>query len=492
MNGPRPAERRPGPRATDSVVHFAPVALALFCWTVGLASYGFYEGFDDGEPATWLSLLLLATCLALLLPATWSARVEPAKRKVAGLLALVTLAALLDEAFQGHESLGKLVRSRAKFIPAGVRHYTDDVIMILAAIVGGILICRWVRSVSGKRAYAWHVFWVIVAAVGHGVLDLLGHGPGVWRVLLDEPSWKLTEYLNDVMSYFEECCKLWAEWFVILLLSAFLYGRCRGLLWSVQLFACSMLAVVGIWVVEVPWRGVPFVWVGGPLSYVRNHHLLLTLALIWIVWALIAWLRYRADEVARNTAALFFLSPFYLLVPRIAALPERSGIPPLGLLGLGLGGALAVVLLWRRWGPRALSALLPLGLLAFSPGHLAAQPRLLLAVGGLFFPLAVLFLLRERRAARPLFVAALVAAAALHDPLWLLGTWAVVLLCTIDRLAERKPALGRRVWAGLVGLQILTILGILSLGLPRFLPNDKFRPRGLAQFETGLQPVPGK
>lgn len=430
------------------------MALSIFIWTVGLAYYSYYKGFDDGEPATWLSLFLMLVCLALLLPATWDARLEPAKRKMARILSLITVAAMLDERFEGHETFGRFVRANVTSIPKEILFHTDDVIIVIGAIIGGILLYRCVRSVADKRGYTWYLFWVIVVAVSHGVLDVLGHGKYVWRAVLHEPSPGQIEYWDDTISYFEESCKLWTEWFLILFLLAFFYRYRSGLLWSAQVFVSSMLAVVGIWAVENAVAGVPYVWISGPLRYIRNYHLLLALSLIWIAWSLIVWRRYGADQRARNVAGLFLLSPFYLLLPRIAALADT-----------------------------------PFGLLGFSFEKLAGPPLQLLAVGGILFPVAVFFVLREGQAKGLALAAAFAAAAVIHNPLWLLGMWAVFLVRAIDLLGARQGTIRRRTWAGLVAAQIVSILFVFGLALPEFVPNYRYRPAGLTFLETGHQPV---
>ena len=218
---------------------------------------------------------------------------------------------------------------------------------------------------------------------------------------------------------------------------------------------------------------------------------------IWIAWATIVWRCFADDARKRAIAGLFFVTPFYLLLPRIAILDGL--VAPTEWAGPGRGAgvlaaaviALAGWLLRRRVGVAAAClATVPLGLVGFSAARLAEQPALLVTIGGLLFPAAVVFVIGDRSPRAAWLAAVLVLAGLIQSPLWLIGAMAVFVIQAIRQLETGKIRWPMGGWVALLALHVLTILSIFIASFPTLIPKFRFDTDGQALFSVGRQLIP--
>lgn len=487
---PRLARHDPDLRLPEWLLHFFPVFLALFVLTMTVAGDSVFFGFEEDEPITWMSLTLMLGVLMTLLAVVRDGGLEPHKRWAAGVLAAVTGFALLDESIGFHEDVGRWVKNEMEIFTRDVRHYTDDFIVILFAIAGGLLFYLFARRLEDRRAYLPYGACAVALALAHGVLDVLGHGRRLWRALDPEITSRQVALLTDVLSVYEEACKLWAEWFVLLFVLRLFHRQKGPLGWSLLVMLGLFLAPIGLWAIEDPAAGVPYVVMERTLRMLRNPHLLLTLAAVFAFWSILVWVRLRERADRRALAGLFFLAPFYAALPGLA----RAIADPATRLGAA-GSLILALLLWGRGGrasgtPALAGAAiaLGLGLLGFSAGDLTAQPLLLLTLGGVLFPLALALLARRQAALRswPAIALAGLAAALVQNPLWLLGAFGLAILSLVEARAEPLPV---RTWSWVLALQGLAIAGVFYLSASGILPEYDFDPPETVIFETGVQEI---
>ncbi len=486
----------PNMRLPPAVLHFFPVVLALFTLTISVAGYSIFHGFDEDEPITWMSLTLMVAVLAMLLPVIRNRALEPFKRGAAAVLSAVTLFAILDEQQRWHEKLGRYVKNELEFFTRDVRHYTDDVVVIIFALAGTVLIFRFLGKLTNRRKLLPYAACVAALAFAHGFLDVLGHGGRLWRVLTPGITENQIDLLTETLGFYEESCKLWAEWFVLLFVLRFFHRQRGPLAWSLLVMIGSFLSGIGLWAVEDPSAGIPYLVMERTLRFLRNYHLLLALASIFAAWALASWRLFGDQPRKQALSGLFFLTPFYAVLPEITRV--ASGV----LSGLGLAGTLLTILallavaaiLWRRGNQRTLLAsgaivAVVLGLVGFSITGLAGQPLLLLSIGGVFFPLAIALLVNQRQTPlrKGAFLAVLVLSMVLfQNPLWLLGAFGIVLARWIDRGPEQISAKTR---AGWIALQAAAITAVFVSSAPTILPEYRFKPPEKVLFETGTQEI---
>ena len=130
-------------------LHFLPVFLGLFCGFISLCGYSVYYGFSENEPGTWLSLCLLFWGLLLNINAVGDSSNERVKRRIAFVFGAIYFAALLDEWLKGHEAIGYFVQDQVGFISQKILNYTDDVLILLAAITGIIILINGKADLGG-------------------------------------------------------------------------------------------------------------------------------------------------------------------------------------------------------------------------------------------------------------------------------------------------------------------------------------------------------
>jgi hypothetical protein len=304
-----PSDEEDGLRAPSAVLIFAPVLLALVVLFFSLTNWSVHLAFEERAPGTWLSLGIIFGALLLVLPAIRKPSLGAAKRRAAGLLSLVLVAALLDERLQWHERLGgrifDLVDKQA--YPWVVQ--ADDVMIILLAFLGTAFLWRLIRVLPDARDYLPYLGVIAFVALAHGVFDLLDHREYIWQIFWPDATFGSLRPLRNVLGFFEEAMKLWTEYFVVLLFLRLFYREPGHLLWATLVMVGSFMATAGLWsLVNNPI--VPYMILGGRLHFFRNYPLFLPFAFVWFAWTLVVWRWFRADAEVTALAGLFFLWPF--------------------------------------------------------------------------------------------------------------------------------------------------------------------------------------
>ncbi len=453
----------PNMRLPPFVLHAFPVVLAIFTLTMSVAGYKIFFGFDEDEPITWMSLTLMAAVLVVVLAAIRNDGLDRLRRFAAVVLGGVGAFALLDERYGWHEDVGRWVKDHVEVFSRDVRHYTDDVIVVLFALAGTLLFAFLLRALPNRRSYLPYLACVAALAFAHGFLDVLGHGGRLWRVFLPDITKDQVDLLTGTLGFYEEACKLWAEWFVLLFVLRFFHGQRGPLLWSLSVMAGSFLSGVGLWAIEDPNTGVPYIVMERTLRLLRNHHLLFLLATIFVVWALVAW-RWFGDQPKKQAlAGLFFLAPFYAVLPAMAR-NVNVAYSPIGASGVIFAG-------------------------------LSGQLLMLLAIGGLVFPMMLGSLARGATGGgmprvllvvATLAVLAAVLAAVVANPLWWLCAFGVVLIVWIER---QTVPISTRTWVVVGVAQALVIAYVFVVSASGMLPEYRFEVPEKVLFETGAQTI---
>ncbi len=430
----------PDMRLPPAVLHFFPVVLALFILTMSVAGHSVFFGFEEDEPITWMSLSLMLTVLVFLLAVIRDPELESDKRWAAIVLAAVAGFALLDERERWHEAFGKWVKDELDVFTRDVRHYTDDAVVIVFALAGTLLFLFFLRKLARRRELLPYVACAAALALAHGVLDVLGHGGRLWRALIPEITKHQVALLTDVLSVYEEACKLWAEWFVLLFVLRFFYGQRGPLAWSMLVMIGSFLSAIGLWAIEDPSAGVPYVVMEDTLRILRNYHLLIALGAVFSIWAVASWRLFGDRPEKQALAGLFFLAPFYAALPEIASFSKLAG-----------------------------------------------QPLLLLSIGGVLLPLSLALLVRRGDVRIGALLGALVLASALlRNPLGLLVAYGFVLALAIARLTSPVSA---KAWSALLVSQALVIAIVFRFSASGILPEYRFEVLEKVVFETGIQEI---
>ncbi len=284
--------------------HGGPVAIALIFLLVTLSDYSVFEGFDEKEPATRLSQALMVFVVGLCLAAARNPKVDASTRSIAWVLGIVSLIAAVDEAWGFHEEIGYWVQDNLEFLPSKVRHFTDDLIILGGALAGACLLYWLIKKTGRVRELMPYIGAVVILAVAHGLLDIVSHGiVTLEAVFPDAPEIELRS-MEDQLSTFEEFCKIWSAWFVVLLVQRLFHRDRVALAWSWIVCLSTPLAAFSLW----QWSGVdvPYLKIGGPLVFIRNFHGLAELCLIWIAWTVASWMLLRDREESRTWFGLLF------------------------------------------------------------------------------------------------------------------------------------------------------------------------------------------
>ncbi len=284
--------------------HAGPMAIALIFLLVTLSGYSVFEGFDEKEPATRLSQALMVFVVLLCLAAARNPKVDPQTRSIAWVLGGVSWIAAVDEAWGFHEEIGYWVQDNLKFLPSKVRHFTDDVIILGGAFAGAYLLYWLVKRTGRIRELTPYIGAVVILAVTHGLLDIVSHGIVTLKAVFpDAPEIELRS-MEDQLSTFEEYCKIWSAWFVVLFVQRLFHRDRVALAWSWIVCLTTPLAAFSLW--KWTGSGVPYLKLGGALEFIRNFHSLAELCLVWIAWTLAAWMLLRDREEARNWFGLLY------------------------------------------------------------------------------------------------------------------------------------------------------------------------------------------
>ncbi len=490
-------------RLPPAILHFFPVVLALFTLTMSVAGRSIFHGFDEGEPITWMSTTLMLAVLVSLLAVIRDRTLEPYKRWAAVVLSAVTIFAILDERQRWHEKFGRYVKNELDFFTRDIRHYTDDAVVVVFALAGALLLYLFVGKLKDRRDYVPYVACAVALALAHGVLDVLGHGGRLWRALIPEITKHQVALLTETLGFYEECCKLWAEWFVLLFVLRFFHCQRGPLAWSIGVMIGSFLSGIGLWAIEDPSVGVPYVVMERTLRFLRNYHLLIALGFIFSAWALVSWRLFGEQPKKQAMAGLFFVAPFYAVLPEIARM-ATGVLSAIGFAGTVVAAAAVLaVIAYLPFGARdvpgdkprrrtlnlvGVAGAVVLGLIGFSTAELTGQPLLLLSIGGVFLPAAVAFLVSRREEARKgsIITAVVLAAVLFQNPLWWLTAFGVTLAMSIEC---RMSPVSRKTWLTLVPLHALVVAVVFYYSASGILPEYRFDVPEKVVFETGIQEI---
>ncbi|MBI3922713.1 MAG: hypothetical protein HY318_14925 [Armatimonadetes bacterium] len=465
----------------------APVLLALVCLTISLKGFSVYGGFDEREPGTHLSLMLMTVCGIVAILAAGNRGLCPSGRRMAGAIGLVVLVAVLDEYFSGHEALGKYLLRHNHLIPGKWMQYDDDVMILLGGFIGSFAFYRIVRSVR-HDSLQWQILGcVVLTALVHGSLDLLSHNECVWSLIW--PSVKFADLRSflDQLSCFEEWNKIWCEWFVLCFLLRQYYTVEIPVIWSLQVLVGSVLATPGLWYVNPKTGSIPYV-VLAPTSegVIRNFHLLGVVACVWLTWTWLAWRLHEGDIAKIKKAGWFWLCPVALVL-------SLNYSPFVWLVAVLVG--YACIVKYREQGRVFGVSIVLATYMAFSAMIWAVHPDLkpFLLTCGLLLP--CIWVSLTRSCPRFLLPIAILAAATIlmPDP----PTFAVLLLAaSLAVWMLNVPEPPNRYRAGIAAAlgfaHILFVMFLILMNLPELLPNEDYEPTHLTRFSVGFQGTHGR
>ncbi len=495
----------------DWALHFGPLLLAVFCLGISLADYSVFIGFEEQEPGTYLSLTMMFTVFVLSLAAMRNGQLHRSTRLVAAITSVISALAMFDETHKWHERVGEFVQENFRFLPRRLTHYTDDVIILLGAIVGGVILYFSLRLVARESDLRPYLVAVVALALAHGLLDIVSHRDYMLKMFWPDLPKQAARALVDQLSCFEEWCKIWCGWFVILFLQRLFHGQRTPLLWSAQIFLGSVLATVGLWAVPDVTQGIPYLTIGEPHHFLRNFQALFQLAFVWLTWVGITWLCFGRDETKRNLAGLLYLAPLAMWVGTLPA-AETMGpaiewlidslipnpyfgsailrhsmllflllIPGLA-LGLGAGFLLrrhprllavgqvtplfftllfSEAFQFQGWGGGTAPLILVLGV------GLLAVPRTWLVAGGLI----------------------LIGLASAHSPLFLCVVFPVIVVSFFQTIPGRTPQGGTVYWRRLATTHLAFAVAVAWLASSTLLPKHKYRDRNAPFFRIRYQPL---
>ena len=477
------------------ILLLSPVILALITWTLGLAGSSFFFGFEEKEPATWLSLFLMGINLLICVAAAGSPFVQKKPRILAGVLSVVIALAMLDEYLKVHELIGKWTQRTLTVLPKGFTFFTDD-ILILIYTVGVIAFLWWFLIHEKPRFYSkFYILPVAICGILHGLLDLFGHQQRILRMLfgsnlLDRP----INYWGDLVGFYEECFKLWTEWFLILFLVHALFRLDSKLKWSVLVCSGSILATMGLF--QAPGNLAPVLTMGSGLDFIRNPHYLATLAVLWLSWGWIISRNHSADTHLNIHPGLFFILPVPLLLHPMWA--QAGGIkwtvgflsgPTLLMVGAALVTGTAYVILFFPKQDRWILLFIP-GLLGISWTGFVLQPWNWFLAGGLIFPLLIFRYILPKPSKKQLYLilVGVTAVILIQNLFWLviiMGVLLYYLMSLRTGMIKISPRIEN--WIVAVHIAIYIIIGVFTVR--DWLPQDKYEPHQIAPGRLEYQMV---
>ncbi|HHH10674.1 MAG TPA: hypothetical protein ENK23_01170 [Sorangium sp.] len=287
--------------------HWGPVFLCWFCLLLSLSGRSVFVRFKEGQLGTWLGVLLMVSVAVVCVAAARTPEINPRVRLAAWVLGGVSALAAVEDTVGVHEEIGYWVQDNVDWLPDKLAHWTDDILIIIGAAAGGglLLWCVW-RTGRVRRNLAY-IAAAVAVAFAHGALDLMSHGIAFLKMVFPHLPKTVLRSFEDRMSFGEECCKIWAAWFVLLFVQRFLHRDKVELLWSWTLFLALPLAALSVWQVGDPTAGVPYLMLGAPLGFVRNYHVFAELSLMWMAWATASWVLLRDRPTQRAWFGLLFV-----------------------------------------------------------------------------------------------------------------------------------------------------------------------------------------
>jgi len=424
--------------------------------------------------------------------------------------------AILDEQLQWHENIGYFVQKNVLFLPRRLTHYTDDIIILAGAFVGGSLLLYCIIKSPQRIKLIPYLLAVVIIGASHGVLDLISHKYYFLKIFIPDLTYENSFSLIERMGYFEECCKLWTEWFVILFLLRFLYQQKASLLWPIQIFIGSMLITVGLWNFSGVDPGIPYLPVGTTLNVIRNYHYLLILSCVWMAWGTMTWILYKDKIIKLNRimAGMFFLRPFFLLFPYyyaqaglenvfgiIAQLTIPRGfyhadlisltvfllsmIAPGVLLGLA-GGYVMKNKKSAEVFPMVLFFSM-LGIVLFFLG-ISVHLFYFFMTGGLILPLAIVILIIKNRGPFILLLMTLLPAFLVRNPVFMLvaAIFIIIQMAQIITVDEMKKYY--KEWLAFIVLHLLSLIFFIWLANPMMIQNIKYTAFSKYLLKVKFQP----
>lgn len=286
--------------------HFGPVAIGLYYLLITLGGYSVFEGFGESEPASLLSQGLMVYVFVLCGAAARSPAIGGPTRNAAWILAGVSGLATLDETYSFHETIGYWVQDHVDFVPPDLKLYTDDLIMLGGAVGGSYMLYRLIRRTGRLRELAPYVASVALLAIAHGLLDIVSHKTAIVSRFVPDLSKEEWKSIAERLSAFEEFCKIWSAWFVVLFAQRLFHRDRVALTWSWTICLSLPLAALSLWTWSAELGAIPYLTVGGPLRIVRNFHALFEIGFVWIAWTLASWILLREREEGRNRLGLLF------------------------------------------------------------------------------------------------------------------------------------------------------------------------------------------
>ena len=299
-------------RVPEAILHFGPVLIALVIAFLSLAGRSVFDGFEERETGTHLSVLLMVSCGLIALAAALNPANPRQQRRGALLLAVLIGVAIADELEKYHERIGKWVKEPSGWtIPNGLAYHADDLIVLGGAIAGALFLLWLRRRFPPDRALDPYFVAAVFTATAHGVVDFLSHGTRVPRQLFPEMTRFDARTLTDWLGVYEEAFKLWAEWFILLFLLRLLHRRDGRLGWAVMVMTGSLATLVGLWATR---GATPYMPVGEPFIVLRNPHALFLYAALVVGWSVAAWMKFPTRPGSCYILGLGWLMPFGLAV----------------------------------------------------------------------------------------------------------------------------------------------------------------------------------
>ncbi len=475
------------------LLHYGPIFLGLFGLLLSISNYSVFIGFDESAPGTWMSLTLMFVSLLIVLPKTRTSNPNPVKRKIAIIISFLLGIAIIDEKLQFHESLGYFVQDNFKNLPISITTYTDDVLIIIGALIGGLLlfyIFKYLGKNSVSRKYFIAVF---VAAMVHGLLDLIAHKHYVLHLLMPSLIGEKVAPYQEYLGYFEEVFKLWTEWFFILFVLNLFYNQKGFLTWSIIICIASIFAGFGLWNVELVTEGIPYIVVEGKLKFIRNYHLFFLVTLLWVSWSAVVWKKHKSDNQKRVIASLYLLSPFYLLLHSI----EEWRFKIFSFFGVSLDEIIILPLviivsilayyIYKKF-PKSLPIMIiASGLIGFSLNKILNQPLFILQIGGILLPVTMFFIIKLQPKKGLLIAATIFSALLIQNPIWFIIIYGYMFLIIIDNFSFEKASNFNKQILFATVLQMILIITLFSASISNLLPVKRFPIKNKILFDVGYQ-----
>ncbi len=300
----------------ERVLYFAPVVLSLLLFQFSMLGSSVFYGFNENQPGSWLSVTLMGT--AFLISFTRISRLrqnQPGLFRLAIIICTLAAVGIIDELFEFHETLGLAIQPDYPDNPDSARIYYDDFIVIIASAAGFGLLLLFIRKLQILRRDFSYLISVFALAMLHGVLDIFGHRKGIIRILLPDLTVIQSINYSETISFFEEFCKIWCEWFLIIWLFRVFFNTRGYLYWSWFLFLASLTVFPGLWQIDENLNAVPFLVLNGKHEFLRNYHLLFSYSVLWVFCTFLGYKRCKEND------------RLLLFIPIILMLPIQSWIP---------------------------------------------------------------------------------------------------------------------------------------------------------------------